>query len=51
VTLHIVPTAAGHALLSAPHPALRARYTLTFRPRGSKQTISKSKVFTIPART
>jgi hypothetical protein len=51
VTLHIVPTAAGHALLSAPHPALQARYTLKFRPRGSKRTISKSKIVTIPART
>jgi hypothetical protein len=51
VTLHIVPTAAGHALLSAPHPAISARYVLTFRPRGSKRTISKSKVVTIPARS
>jgi hypothetical protein len=49
--LHIVPTAAGHALLSAPHPAISARYVLTFRPRGSKRTISKSKVVTIPARS
>jgi hypothetical protein len=50
VTLHIVPTAAGHALLSAPHPALQARYVLKFRPRGSKRTLTKSKVVTIPAR-
>jgi hypothetical protein len=51
VTLHLVPTAAGHALLSAPHPALQARYVLKFRPRGSKRTISKSRIVTIPART
>jgi hypothetical protein len=51
VTLHIVPTATGHALLSAPHPALQARYTLKFRPRGSTRTISKTKLVTIPART
>jgi hypothetical protein len=49
VVLHIVPTAAGHAL-SAPHPALQARYVLKFRPRGSTRTISKSRIVTIPAR-
>jgi hypothetical protein len=51
VILHVVPTAAGHALLSAPHPAFQARYVLKFRPRGSKRTLTKSKVVTIPART
>jgi hypothetical protein len=51
VILHVVPTAAGHALLSAPHPAFQARYVLKFRPRGSTRTLTKSKLVTIPART
>jgi hypothetical protein len=32
-------------------PGGQARYTLTFKPRGSKRTLTKSKVVTIPART
>jgi hypothetical protein len=50
VTLKIVPTAAGRDLLSAPHPAITAHYVLSFRPRGSKRAISKTKTIAIPAR-
>jgi hypothetical protein len=51
VRVKIVPTAAGRAYLKAPHPAISARYVLTFKPRGSKRTLSATKAITIPARS
>jgi hypothetical protein len=47
ITLH--PTAAGATRLHAPHPAILARYVLTFRPKGSKKTYSATKTVTLPA--
>jgi hypothetical protein len=51
VTLTIVPTAAGHQLLSGPHAAIDGRYVLGFRPRGSGRTYHAVEAFTIPATT
>jgi hypothetical protein len=50
VRVKLVPTAAGRALLRAPHPEISARYVLRFKPRGSKRTLSATKAITIPAR-
>jgi hypothetical protein len=47
ITLH--PTASGATLLHAPHPAISARYVLTFKPKGSKRTYSATKAVTLPA--
>jgi hypothetical protein len=47
ITLH--PTASGATRLHAPHPAISARYVLTFKPKGSKQTYSVAKPVTLPA--
>jgi len=47
----ITPTAAGRKLLASPHPALKLRYVLTFTPRGSKKSISRAKLFDVPAFT
>jgi hypothetical protein len=47
ITLH--PTASGATLLHAPHPAISARYVLTFKPKGSKKTYSATKPVTLPA--
>ena len=47
ITLH--PTASGAMRLHAPHPAIRARYVLTFRPKGSKKTYSATEAVTLPA--
>jgi hypothetical protein len=47
ITLH--PTAAGAALLHAPHPAISARYVRTIKPKGSKKTYSATRAVTLPA--
>ncbi len=47
ITLH--PTASGATQLHAPHPAINARYVLTFKPKGSKKTYSATKPVTLPA--
>jgi hypothetical protein len=47
ITLH--PTASGATQLHAPHPAVSARYVLTFKPKGSKRTYSATKAVTLPA--
>jgi len=47
ITLH--PTALGATRLHAPHPAISARYVLTFKPKGSKKTYSATKAVTLPA--
>ncbi len=49
VTLTIVPTRAGHQLLSGPHGAIDGRYILGFKPRGSTRTYHAVESFTIPA--
>ncbi|MGH2868574.1 MAG: hypothetical protein ACRDNK_13565, partial [Solirubrobacteraceae bacterium] len=49
VSLRIVPTAAGRRLLKRPHRAFRARYTLSFRPAGSRRTYRGVRLFTVPA--
>ncbi|MGH2868937.1 MAG: hypothetical protein ACRDNK_15430 [Solirubrobacteraceae bacterium] len=49
VTLTIVPSAAGHQLLTGPHGALDGRYVLGFRPRGSSTTYHAVEAFSIPA--
>lgn len=50
VSLTIFPTAAGRRLLKAPHPGFVARYTLSFRPAGSRKTYHGVRAFTVPAR-
>jgi hypothetical protein len=47
ITLH--PTASGATQLHAPHPAIPARYVLTFKPKGSKKTYSATETVTLPA--
>ena len=47
ITLH--PTASGASQLRGPHPAVSARYVLTFKPKGSKKTYSATKPVTLPA--
>ena len=47
ITLH--PTALGVTQLHGPHPAISARYVLTFKPKGSKKTYSVTKPVTLPA--
>jgi hypothetical protein len=49
VRLRIVPTPVGRRLLKRPHRAFRARYTLSFRPAGSRQTYRGVRWFTVPA--
>ena len=49
MSLRIVPTAVGRRLLKRPHRAFRARYTLSFRPTGSRMTYRGVRVFTVPA--
>jgi hypothetical protein len=51
VALKLVPTAAGRALGAAAHPAISARVRLSFRPQGSKRSISRSVTVTIPAQS
>lgn len=49
VKIRLHPTASGMAQLHAPHPAISARYVLTFRPKGSKKTYTATKPVTLPA--
>ncbi len=51
VALKLVATAAGKAVGAAAHPAISARVRLSFRPRGSKRSVSRSVTVTIPAQS